>query len=106
MPAVYRNHLENRKTGLTAEGIHPLCLRHLPKRGRWPEGPNNVMQWRRFYHLKGAHDAETTFEPDDEGTSVFHASEHDEGGVSSLVSFPTHVSGEVPAATGDGGFYL
>ena len=56
------------------------------------------MQWRRFYDLKGAHDAETTFEPDDEGTSVFHASADDEGGVSSLVSFPTHVSGEVPAA--------
>ena len=55
------------------------------------EGPNNVMQWRRFYDLKGAHDAETTFEPDDEGTSVFHASENDEGGVSSFVSFPTHV---------------
>lgn len=61
------------------------------------------MQWRRFYDLKGAHDAETTFEPDDEGTSVFLASSHDEGGVSSLVSFPTHVSGEIPAATGDGG---
>ena len=106
MPAVYRNHLENRKTGLTAEEIHPLCLRHLPQRGRWPEGLNNVMQWRRFYDLKGAHDAETTFEPDDEGTSVFLASADDEGGVSSLVSFPTQVSGEVPAATGDGGFYL
>ena len=64
------------------------------------------MQWRRFYDLKGVQDAETTFESDDEGTSVFHASAHDEGGVSSLVSFPTHVSGEVPAATGDGGFYL
>ena len=83
-----------------------LNLIALPQRGRWPEGLNNVMQWRRFYDLKGAHDAETTFEPDDEGTSVFHASEHDEGGVSSLVSFPTHVSGEVPEATGDGGFYL
>ena len=91
MPAVYRNHLENRKTGLTAEEIHPLCLRHLPQRGRWPEGPNNVMQWRRFYDLKGTHDAEATFEPDDEGTSVFHALSHDEGGVSSFVSFPTHV---------------
>ncbi len=45
----------------------------------------------KVLHLKGAHDAETTFESDDEGTSVFHASEHDEGGVSSLVSFPTHV---------------
>ena len=47
--------------------------------------------WRRFYYLKGAHDAETTFEPDNEGTSVFHVSAHDEGGVSSFVSFPTHV---------------
>ena len=74
-----------------AREMHPLCLRHLPQRGRWPEGPNTVMQWRRFYDLKGTHDAEATFEPDDEGTSVFHASSHDEGGVSSFVSFPTHV---------------
>ena len=31
MPAVYRNHLENRKTGLTAEEIHPSAFGISPR---------------------------------------------------------------------------
>ena len=46
MIAVYRSHLENHTTGLTAEEMHPLCLRHLPRRGRWSDGPLN-----RFLNL-------------------------------------------------------
>ena len=49
----YHNHLENHKTGLTAEGKQanlaalgkctPSLI--LPRRGRWSDGPNNVMQY-------------------------------------------------------------